>query len=62
MPSQEYLKKNQGSENKEKYTKVDAQYHAIKEERKSTAKTVRALEKKIKEIESTKSKIRKTMQ
>ena len=47
---------------KEKYTKVDAQYHAIKEERKSTAKTVRALEKKIKEIESTKSKIRKTMQ
>lgn len=47
---------------KEKYQQVDAQYEQIRAERAATAKTVRALEKKIKQIENTKSKIRKTMQ
>ena len=41
---------------------VISEVEQLKAERKATNKTVRALEKKIKQIESTKSKIRKTMQ
>jgi len=46
---------------KTKYADVDAQYKLIKAERVSLKKQVRAIEKRIKEIDNAKEKIRKNM-
>ena len=46
---------------KTKYADVDAQYKLIKSERASLKKQVRAIEKRIKEIDGAKEKIRKNM-
>lgn len=46
---------------KTKYNDVDAQYKLIKEERASLKKQVRNIEKRIKEIETAKERIRKNM-
>lgn len=47
---------------KTKYAEVDAKYTAIKEERANLAKQVKASEKKIKQLDNAKEKIRKNME
>jgi chromosome segregation ATPase len=47
---------------KTKYADVDARYNNIKEERASLRKDIRACEKKIRQLDNAKEKIRKNMQ
>ncbi len=46
---------------KTKYSEVDAQYNALKTERANLAKQVKATEKRIKQLDKAKEKIRKNM-
>ena len=46
---------------KTKYSEVDAQYNALKTERSNLAKQVKATEKRIKQLDKAKEKIRKNM-
>lgn len=48
-------------EYKSKYTDIDNQYKLIKAERKAMGKQVKSIERKIKEIDTMKEKIRKNM-
>lgn len=54
--------RNQLLDAKAKYAEVDNQFKMIKEQRKAQKKVVKDYEKRIKTIESTKEKIRNTMQ
>ena len=53
--------RNQLLQYKTEYTDLDNQYKVIKEQRAAKAKQVRETEKKIKDLDSTKEKIRKNM-
>ena len=46
---------------KTQYSEVDANYNKVKEERADLAKKIKACEKKIKQLDKTKEKIRKNM-
>ena len=47
---------------KTKYADVDAKYNSVKEERANLRKDIRACEKKIRQLDNAKEKIRKNMQ
>ena len=47
---------------KTKYAEVDAKYNNVKKERADLAKQIKTCEKKIKQIDNTKEKIRKSME